>query len=114
MNTIARLPNPSAPHPQQSVRFDRAYREEVRIPGGQRLCLRTVLPSDKPRLVRGLQELSPASNRARFFARKSRLTEAALRYFTEFDGIDHHALGLDQRGSGTVRDPDHDLPDAAA
>lgn len=37
--------------------------------------------------------MSPASRYLRFFAPKSELTDAELRYLTECDGVDHVAIG---------------------
>jgi RimJ/RimL family protein N-acetyltransferase len=43
-------------------------------------------------LVRGMASLSPRSARLRFLAPKNHLTLAELRYLTEVDHVDHHAL----------------------
>jgi hypothetical protein len=70
------------------------FREERVLPNGQRVRLRTVRPDDKPRLQEGLYKLSPTAVRTRFFAAKRRFTQEELRYLTEFDGVDHYAIGV--------------------
>jgi GNAT superfamily N-acetyltransferase len=41
-----------------------------------------------------MERLSPEARFSRFFAAKTRLSEAELRYLTEIDGVDHYALGV--------------------
>lgn len=75
--------------------------EDLVLRDGTRVRLRTIVPSDKERLVAGLARLSPQSRYLRFFTDKERLTEAELRYLTELDGEHHFAIGasrLDDEG----------------
>jgi GNAT superfamily N-acetyltransferase len=76
-----------------SSTFDLDYSEEVVLRNGQRVRLRAVRPPDKQRLQEGLQKLSTDALIARFFTVKRRFTRQELEYLTEFDGIDHYAIG---------------------
>jgi GNAT superfamily N-acetyltransferase len=73
--------------------FDYLYQEDIALRNGQRVRLRTVLPTDKERLVEGLEKLSPDARLARFFTPKQRFTAEELSYLTELDIEDHYALG---------------------
>ena len=85
---------------------------------GSAVLIRPVRGTDAPLLADGFTQLSERSRRMRFLGRKTTLTEADLRFFTEIDHHDHEALGaLDHvRGGGVgiaryVRDREN--PDAA-
>jgi GNAT superfamily N-acetyltransferase len=69
------------------------YSEDVRLEDGTRIRLRRVRPSDKRRLVDGLARLSLESRQGRFFSPKGHFTPQELRYLTEFDGVNHFAIG---------------------
>jgi RimJ/RimL family protein N-acetyltransferase len=56
------------------------------------LALRRIAPEDKDALVAGLGRLSDRSVYQRFLSPKPRLTASELRYLTEVDFRDHHAL----------------------
>lgn len=60
---------------------------------GTRVRIRPVRPDDKERIARGFERLSPESRYRRFLAPKGALSASELRYLTEFDGVDHFALG---------------------
>ncbi|MEZ5583637.1 MAG: GNAT family N-acetyltransferase [Candidatus Competibacteraceae bacterium] len=82
--------------------FHPAYQEAVTANNGQPLRLRLIRPEDKSRLWSGFQRLSELSRYRRFFSHKADLTLEDLRFMTEFDGIDHAALGvfeLDKAGA---------------
>jgi GNAT superfamily N-acetyltransferase len=79
------------------LRFGPDYLEHIEhVDGPQRthMVLRLIRPTDVDRLREGFARLSPDSRYRRFFAARSRLTDAELRYLTEVDGIDHFALAL--------------------
>jgi RimJ/RimL family protein N-acetyltransferase len=86
---------------------------------GTRVLIRPIRPDDKALLARGMASLSPRSARLRFLAPKIRLSAAELRYLTEIDHVNHHALVAvlaDDLGTLAgvgrwVRDADH--PDTA-
>lgn len=59
---------------------------------GTSVLVREIRASDKRSLVHGLERLSPESIRRRFLTAKPRFSAGELRYLTEVDGIDHHAL----------------------
>jgi RimJ/RimL family protein N-acetyltransferase len=65
---------------------------DVCLRNGTRVLIRPITPDDKALLVRGMASLSPHSARLRFLAPKKHLTVAELRYLTEVDHVDHHAL----------------------
>lgn len=73
--------------------IDEDYSEPVTLPDGTRVAFRAIRPSDKQRLVAGFERLSPESRHRRFFGHKNELTTEELRYLTEFDGVNHFALG---------------------
>ncbi len=75
------------------MKYSRAYRERVTLADGTPIEIGAVLPSDKDTLAAGFARLSPESRRRRFFTTKTGLTEEELRYLTEFDGVNHYALG---------------------
>ena len=57
------------------------------------MALRPVVPADRDRLARGFAELSEESRRLRFLGSVSTLSDAALRYLTDVDHVDHVAWG---------------------
>ncbi len=64
----------------------------VKLAGGVSAVVRPILPEDGPRLVEGLQQLSPESRRRRFLFSKGSFTAEELDYFTHCDGANHLAL----------------------
>jgi len=93
-------------------------RPPVRLRDGSAVLIRPVRKTDAPLLADGFARLSERSRWTRFLGRKSTLTDADLRFYTDVDHHDHEALGaLDHvRGGGVgvaryVRD--RDCPDAA-
>ncbi len=64
----------------------------VRLEDGTTLLVRPIEASDKAMLAAGLTRLSETSRQRRFLGPKPRLTAAELRYLTEVDGHDHHAV----------------------
>jgi GNAT superfamily N-acetyltransferase len=68
------------------------YHDRETLPGGQRLRLRAIRPSDRSRLREEFLKLSKATVRDRFFAIKQDLTPAELKYLTEVDFEHHVAL----------------------
>jgi RimJ/RimL family protein N-acetyltransferase len=79
-----------------------AERRQVVLRDGSAVLIRPVRGTDAALLADGFARLSERSRRFRFLGRKTTLTEADLRYFTEVDHHDHEALGaLDHvRGGG--------------
>jgi GNAT superfamily N-acetyltransferase len=74
------------------VRTGPDLRQEHRLPDGARVVLRHIRPSDAAELRRVFERLSPESRYRRFFGGVSELSDAALRYLTDVDGVDHVAL----------------------
>ena len=68
-------------------------RSYLTLEDGTRLRIRRARPDDKQRILDGFQRLSPQSRYNRFFTAKSELTTAELKAFTEFDGVNHLAVG---------------------
>jgi GNAT superfamily N-acetyltransferase len=86
------------------LHFDERYDERVKLADGAVVHLRVIGPEDKPLIVEGFSRLSPETRYRRFFSIKRELTPAELRYFTEFDGRSHLALGAVQvRADGSER-----------
>jgi GNAT superfamily N-acetyltransferase len=79
-----------------------AERGQVVLRDGSAVLIRPVRGTDAALLADGFARLSERSRRFRFLGRKTTLTEADLRYFTNVDHHDHEALGaLDHvRGGG--------------
>lgn len=65
----------------------------VRMDDGTPIVLRPLRPGDKPLLVKGLEELSPASRQSRFFSPFHHLSERQLDYLTNVDQRRHVAWG---------------------
>ena len=65
---------------------------EFTTEAGTRVRIRPVRAADKPLLRAFVACQSDHSLRDRFLAPKPRLTQSELRYLTEVDGRDHHAL----------------------
>ena len=76
------------------LKFDGGYREQIGLPGGERVRLRLIQPDDKARLLAGFRQLSAESHARRFLGGKQVLSEAEIRYFTEIDQVDHFAFGV--------------------
>ena len=64
----------------------------VELSDGTEVVIRPIRPSDKAMLASGLTRLSETTIQKRFLGPKPKLTRGELRYLTEVDGIDHHAL----------------------
>lgn len=91
----------------------------TRLNNGTAVALREIRADDKARLTAAMAHVSDESLRQRFLTAKPRLTGSDLRYLTEVDFVDHHAViaVLADRPDEIVgvarwiRDPEH--PDAA-
>jgi GNAT superfamily N-acetyltransferase len=64
----------------------------ARLSDGAEVVIRPIRPCDKALLAAGLTRLSEVSIQRRFLGPKPRLTKGELRYLTEVDGVDHHAI----------------------
>ena len=83
--------------------YGAGYRETIRLRDGSEVFLKTLRAEDKGVLAEAFEHLSKESRFRRFFAFKSRLTEAELRYFTDIDGEAHFALAAGhRRGDGSA------------
>jgi len=80
--------------------FDEHYGEDVVLEDGTRVHLRLVRPDDKGLMLEAWDRLSPESRYRRFFAAKTALTDAELRYLTEVDNVDHVAIGATRKRRG--------------
>lgn len=65
---------------------------DVRLQDGTELVVRPIVPGDAALLESGVAALSAESLRRRFLAPKDALSLAELRYLTDVDFIDHHAI----------------------
>jgi GNAT superfamily N-acetyltransferase len=57
----------------------------------------SVQPHNQQQIADGLRDLSPESIRNRFLGQKKEYTSKELHYFTHLDGVNHYALGLEER-----------------
>jgi GNAT superfamily N-acetyltransferase len=80
--------------------FDEKYGESVVLDDGTKVHLRLIRPDDKDLMLRAWERLSPESRYRRFFAAKTGLTDAELRYLTEVDHVDHVAIGATRKRRG--------------
>ena len=64
---------------------------EVLLRDGTRALIRPILPGDRERIRRGMNELSPRTRMLRFHAPIEHLTDEQLTYLTEIDYDDHCA-----------------------
>jgi GNAT superfamily N-acetyltransferase len=75
---------------------------DVRLEDGTELTIRPIEPDDTALLESAVDLVSAESLRRRFLAPKAGLTLAELRYLTDIDFIDHHAIVAVHRD-----DPEH-------
>ena len=92
------------------MRIDSDYRESVTLSDGREMLVRIIRPEDKQLLVEALERSSLGTVYGRFLTPRSSFSEEELRYLTEFDGVNHVALGAEYGGRGVgvarlVRDP---------
>jgi RimJ/RimL family protein N-acetyltransferase len=64
----------------------------LRLRGGPAYRIRSIRPEDKDLLAAGLADLSAETRYKRFLAPKPKLARGELRYLTEVDFFDHHAV----------------------
>lgn len=72
--------------------FHADYCEVATLRSGERVHVRLLKASDKDRLERAFERLSPESRYRRFFSFKQRLSDQELRYLTEIDQFNHFAI----------------------
>ena len=65
----------------------------MELADGSVIEIRAVQPDDKALLAAGFERLSSESRRRRFFTMKNGLSNEEMRHLTEFDGVDHFAIG---------------------
>lgn len=76
-------------NPEFKSDFD--WKERYRLRAG------SVLPHNKKQISYGLRDMSPESIRYRFLGTKKEFTEKELEYLTVVDGINHYAIGIEER-----------------
>ena len=64
------------------------------------LRVATIHPENKKQISEGLKYMSSASIRNRFLGSKKAFSEKELSYFTEFDGWNHYAIGMEECNGG--------------
>lgn len=57
----------------------------------------SVTPHNKKQISEGLRDMSPESIRYRFLGSKREFTEKELSYLTTLDGLNHYAIGMEER-----------------
>jgi len=71
---------------------------------GRRYNIRVIRPDDRDHLVRGLEQMSPATRYQRFHGERTDFTSGELDFLVACDGVDHIAYvshGVDYRGQET-------------
>jgi len=73
-----------------------------------KLRLGSLLPSSREQMSQSIHDLSSESIRHRFLGNKKEFSKEELDYFTNLDGWDHYAIGMEEReapkrGVATVR-----------
>jgi GNAT superfamily N-acetyltransferase len=109
----ARLARRSCMTSAPVLRLDAAFEQWTSLEDGRRVRLRWIVPADADLLRLGFARLSMASRLTRFFAPLHALSDDAIRYLTQVDGINHAALvavsapgdgpSCDERGFGVAR-----------
>lgn len=103
-----RAPDRDTPPDAADVRRGE-WSQRTHLRDGRPILLRSIRPSDRDRLIRGLAQLSPASRYLRFHAPIDHLSEPQLDYLTQVDHVDHEAIvaldldDLDVPGVGVGR-----------
>jgi GNAT superfamily N-acetyltransferase len=64
----------------------------VTLRDGTNVLLRPIRPSDRPRIIAGMKELSPATRYLRFHEVIEELSEEQLDHLTQVDHVDHEAI----------------------
>jgi ribosomal protein S18 acetylase RimI-like enzyme len=91
--------------------MDASFEGMLQLDDGRRLRVRWIRPEDAALLREGFGRLSRQSRLMRFFVPMRELSDRAVRYFTEVDGVNHAALiavsmperGVPERGYGVAR-----------
>ena len=83
--------------------FIRARTTDVTLRDGTTVTVRPIVTSDRDRLLKGFERLSPESRYRRFFSPVNRLSEKMLRYLTEIDYVDHFAWVAEAEVDGELR-----------
>jgi GNAT superfamily N-acetyltransferase len=65
---------------------------ELRLDNGTELIVRPIVPGDAAMLSAGVDGFSDETMRRRFLVPRGSLTRSELRYLTDVDFIDHHAV----------------------
>lgn len=81
------------------------WEDEVVLEDGTRIYVRVVQPSDRRCFEEGWQMLSADTRYFRFLGPRDSLSEEDFRYLTEFDGVDHYAVGAVTRDENGVEHP---------
>lgn len=87
-------------NPQFSQEFDWKNKFHLRVG--------SVRPHNKEQISNGLRDMSPETIRYRFLGSKRDFSEKELQYLTTLDGINHYAIGIEERtginrGVGLIR-----------
>lgn len=78
---------------------DMDFKTHLLLRNGESVLIRPLNSSDKTRIVKALKYTSDKTLFQRFFSFKKGFQESELNYLTQFDGINHYALGAMEFGS---------------
>jgi acetyltransferase len=77
--------------------FNSSFRHDFDWSGQFKLRIGPVLTSNKDQISRSLRDLSAETIRNRFMGGKHEFSPVELEYFTNLDGWNHYAIGLEER-----------------
>jgi len=72
--------------------YPREYERQAMLPGGRRVLIRPILPSDAPELAEALKTADADTLRRRFLGGPPRVTPALLAHLTKMDYVRRFAL----------------------
>jgi RimJ/RimL family protein N-acetyltransferase len=72
--------------------------ESVTLEGGRQVRIRPIRADDAQKLAAAYDRLSDETKYNRFFGVKPHLGASEVRYLTDVDGVDHHALAVTPAG----------------
>ena len=81
------------------------WEDRITLADGTRIHIRVVQPADRRCFEEGWQALSETSRLLRFLGPREHLSSEELEYLTDFDGVDHYALGAVTRDEDGVEHP---------
>ena len=82
------------------MEIDSSFNLTVTLADGRSVVIRAVRSNDKPLFIDAIGRSSLEKVYGRFLTPRQSFSEDELRYLTEFDSVDHFALGAEFEGRG--------------